>query len=125
MHLVRQITTFGAVGIAATVTHVVTAWLLIATASCDPYLANLFGTFSAFAVSFGGNAGFTFQTDRRLWSSARRYMLVSLFSLAATTAILTLTERMGLPIYIYVIAVLAVVPPATFVLAKHWAFHPA
>lgn len=125
MRFVRQIVTFGAVGIAATVTHVTTAWVSIATANCDPYLANLFGALAAFAVSFGGNASFTFQTDRRLWSSARRYLLVSLFSLAATTAILIVTEQLGLPTYAYVIGVLAVVPPATFVLAKHWAFHPA
>jgi putative flippase GtrA len=125
MGLVRQIMSFGAVGVAATVTHVAIAWLLIVLANCDPYVANLFGTLVAFAVSFGGNVGFTFQSDRKLWSSARRYLLVSSLSLVTTTTILMIVERTGLPTYVYVIGVLAFVPPTTFVLAKHWAFHPA
>lgn len=99
--------------------------MLIDLLECNPYLANLLGTCAAFVVSFLGNAGFTFHTDRPLWNCARRYLCVSLFSLVTTSAILTLVELNRLPTYIYVLGAFAAVPPTTFLLAKFWAFTPA
>jgi putative flippase GtrA len=122
VNLFRQALSFGAVGICATLAHISLAWLLIDLAACNPYSANLFGTCAAFVVSFLGNAGFTFRTDRSFWDSARRYLCVSLFSLAATSGILALIELNGLPTYIYAAAVFVVIPPASFLLAKLWAF---
>lgn len=112
------------VGIVATAAHVAIAWILIELASCDPYLANLLGACTAFTVSFGGNAAFTFHTGSKLWKCACRYLLVSLFSLAMTSAVLLFVEQAGLPTYVYVLGVLVIVPPSTFLLAKLWAFGP-
>lgn len=122
MNLARQALSFGAVGMLATLTHVALAWGLIEGAGAVPLVANLLGGCAAFAVSFCGNASVTFRTDRSLWSCARRYALVSLFSLAVTSAILLVVETNGLPTYVYVLVVIVTLPPTTFLLAKLWAF---
>jgi putative flippase GtrA len=124
VRLFRQILSFGLVGVAATFAHVALAWLLIDAAALNPYFANFLGACAAFGVSFFGNAGWTFDTDRPLWSSARRYIFVTLTSFVMTSAILAVTRHYGWPTYIYVGLVLALVPVTTFLLAKLWAFSP-
>lgn len=125
MKLIRQLFSFGLVGAAATLSHVGVAWLLIEGMAINDYLANAVGACAAFMVSFLGNANFTFITDRSFWSSVRRYVWVSLLSLILTSIILALTRHYGLSTFAYVAAVLVTVPPATFFLAKLWAFSPA
>lgn len=124
MKLLRQLLSFGLVGVTATLSHVGVAWLLIESEAINAYLANALGACAAFVVSFLGNANFTFITDRGFWSSARRYVWVSLLSLLLTSIILALTKHYGLSSFAYVAAVLVTVPPATFFLAKLWAFSP-
>lgn len=124
MKLLRQMFSFGLVGVAATLSHVGVAWLLIEIVAINAYLANAIGACVAFAVSFLGNANFTFVTDRSFWSSTRRYVWVSLLSLMLTSIILALTKHYSLSTFAYVAAVLVTVPPATFLLAKLWAFSP-
>lgn len=118
----RQAFSFGGVGTLATLAHVTLSWTLIREASWDPYISNLLGTCVAFLISFVGNAFLTFSTNRSLWSCALRYVFVSLSSLVMTSSILAFVENIGLPIYVYVLIVLATVPPTTFFLAKLWAF---
>jgi len=122
MSILRQVLSFGMVGVFATLTHVFLTWLFIDAGWITPYTANLLGTGAAFSISFFGNASLTFRTDRGFWQCAQRYLLVSLFSFAMTSAILALVEHMGLPTYIYVLGVLATIPPMTFLFAKFWAF---
>ena len=125
MKLIRQLFSFGVVGVAATLSHVGVAWLLIEGIAINAYLANTMGACVALIVSFLGNASFTFSTNRSFWSSAGRYVWVSLLSLTLTSIILALTRHYGLSTVAYVIAVLITVPPATFFLAQLWAFSPA
>jgi len=120
--LLRQIAAFGFVGTGATLLHVGVAWLLIDRAALDGFLANGCGAAAAFVFSYLGNARITFASRRGLWNGAARYLVVTLASLALSSAILALTQRSGLPTYAYAIAVVMVVPPATFLLAKFWAF---
>ena len=122
MKLLRQLFSFGVVGVAATFSHVGLAWLLIESVAINGYLANSLGGCAAFMVSFLGNANFTFSTNRSFWSIARRYVWVSLLSLMLTSIILALTKHYGLSTLTYVAAVLVSVPPATFFLAKLWAY---
>ena len=124
MAWLRQLVSFGLVGVLATFAHVATASLLIEGTGIDKYLANLCGAATAFALSFLGNARFTFATDRSLLSCARRYLGVTLISLALTSAILAFVGRNGWPTYAYALIVLFTVPPATFLLARLWAFQP-
>ncbi len=118
----RQLVSFGAVGVCATLAHVALVWLLIGQGWLNPYFANLLGTCAAFAVSFLGNAGFTFRTNRLMRDCAGRYVFVSAASFVMTSGILALVRHNGWPTYAYVLIVLGTVPPATFLLAKLWAF---
>ncbi|KPF93952.1 hypothetical protein IP81_00220 [Novosphingobium sp. AAP83] len=120
--LIRQLVSFGAVGVGATLAHVALVWLLIGQGWLNPYFANLLGTCAAFSVSFVGNAGLTFGTNRLLRDCARRYVFVSAASFIMTSGILALVRHNGWPTYAYVLIVLCTVPPATFLLAKLWAF---
>jgi len=120
--ILRQLVSFGAVGVCATLAHVALVWLLIDQGWMNPYFDNLLGTCAAFAVSFFGNAGLTFRTNRLLCDCARRYVFVSAASFVMTSGILALVRHNGWPNYAYVLIVLCTVPPATFLLAKLWAF---
>jgi putative flippase GtrA len=122
MLLLRQLASFGVVGICATLTHVGVAWVLIEQAQIDGFLANACGAAAAFPVSYLGNAKVTFASGRGLLNGATRYAAVTLVSLVLSSVILALCERAGLPTYAYVLLVVIVVPPTTFLLAKFWAF---
>lgn len=122
VRLLRQIASFGAVGICATLVHVGLAWWLIERAAMGEFAANACGAAAAFGVSYLGNARITFLSERGLWEGAARYLAVTLTSLALTSAILAVTQMAGWPIYAYALIVVLTVPPATFVLAKFWAF---
>lgn len=121
MTILRQATSFGLVGVCATLTHVGAAWSLIASGS-DPYLANCVGAALAFLVSFYGNARFSFAVRSRLSLHALRYAGVSGASLILTTLELHIVRHLGLPTFVYAAVVLATVPPTTFFLARSWAF---
>lgn len=118
----RQIAAFGVVGICATLIHVGAAWLLIEQAAVGGMLANACGAAAAFGVSYLGNARITFLSERGLWEGAARYLAVTLVSFVLSSAILALTQQNGWPTYAYAVIVVTTVPPATFVLAKFWAF---
>lgn len=124
MILLRQIVSFAAVGVSATVTHVAFAWLLIENTILDPYLCNLCGACAAFAISMLGNWALTFRTNRSLLDCAQRYAVVSIVSFVITTAILLFVRYNSWPFSVYALIVLITVPPTTFVLAKLWAFRP-
>lgn len=124
MRLMRQIASFGMVGICATLIHVVVASLLIELIGMNGFIANASGAVSAFCVSYLGNARLTFAAKRTMASGAMRYVVVTLASLVLTSAILALTQRAGLSTFFYAVIVVIVVPPTTFLLAKFWAFQP-
>lgn len=124
MIVLRQLVSFGAIGTLATLTHVSCTWVLIESLKLDPYASNAMGACIAFAISMLGNYMLTFSTDRSLVNCARRYAVVSLGSLMMTSGILAFVRRNTLPTEVYVLLVLILVPPATFLLAKFWAFHP-
>ncbi|MEQ5788891.1 GtrA family protein [Erythrobacter sp. NFXS35] len=122
MALLRQVASFGAVGICATLVHVALAWTLIERVMLDGLLANACGAAAAFSVSYLGNARITFRSGRGLSGRPVRYLAVTLVSLALSSAILSLVEHAGLPTYAYAVIVVLTVPPTTFLLAKFWAF---
>lgn len=124
MMILRQLLSFGAIGIIATLTHVSCTWVLIESVKLNPFASNTVGALTAFAISMFGNYALTFPTDRSLVNCARRYIVVSLGSLVMTSAILLFVRRYIMPTEVYVLLVLILVPPATFLLAKFWAFRP-
>jgi putative flippase GtrA len=122
--LLRQLATFGAVGIAATLTHVTVAWAVFAGLGHPVLVANLVGAFAAFFVSFLGSARFTFRTRRPLHRSAPRYAVLTLVSFGLASAIMAFVESRALSGLVYAAAVLCVVPPTNFAIARLWVFPP-
>ncbi|MBX7457686.1 GtrA family protein [Qipengyuania sp. 1NDH17] len=122
MRLVRQLLSFGSVGMLATLAHVAVAYALLTATSINPYAANLAGFLSAVGISFVGNARVTFAYSEAWWPALARFAVVSLTSLGLTTAILAVVEARALPHWTYVLATLAIVPPLTFLLSKFWVF---
>lgn len=120
--MLRQLVSFGAVGIAATLTHVAVAWAMFAQAGQPVLVANLLGAFAAFFVSFLGHARFTFRTRRPLHRSAPRYAVLTMVSFGLTSAIMTFVESRALSGLVYAVAVLCVVPPTSFAIARLWVF---
>lgn len=124
VRLLRQLAAFGAVGVCATLVHVALASALIEWAGVEGFAANACGAAAAFSISYLGNARITFASERRLLDGAIRYLAVTLVSLALSSAVLAVTQHNGLPTYAYALIVVLTVPPATFLLAKFWAFQP-
>lgn len=122
MQLVRQLLSFGTVGMVATVVHVALAFLLMTQTATNPYFANLAGFLAAFGISFFGNARLTFRYSGALGGPMMRFLAISFASLALTSAITALVEAQGLPRWTYVVLTLVIVPPITFVIAKFWVF---
>lgn len=116
---------FGAIGTAATLTHVAIAWFAYSSSNMHAGLANLLGAIAAFVVSFYGNRSLTFKSSRPVLSSVWRYMFISLVSYLLATAIMLTIETLGLPTYLFACLVILTVPPITFILAKFWAFSGA
>lgn len=121
---VREIVSFGAVGILATATHIAIAWFMYDGVGLHGAIANLFGSIAAFFVSFLLNATATFRTTRPVASAGIRYLVVSIVSYLLCTGILLVVERLELATFLFAVAVLLVVPPTTFFLVKFWVFVP-
>ena len=123
--LIRQIAFFGLVGIAATLTHVSVAWITFERLESPPPIANLFGAGAAFFVSFLGNALITFHSNKPVFHSATRYLVITLASYLLTSGIMALVVSRGWSGTVYAALVLAIVPPTSFILARFWVFAPA
>lgn len=120
--LIRQIFTFGIVGVAATVTHYVVALLLTDVAALSVLLANILGYCSAVSISIFGHSAFTY-CKKITPTVVRRFVVVSLSALAASEGVLFLLvsvfdvhHRVALAI------VVAIIPVVSFFLNKFWVY---
>lgn len=122
--IVLQIASFGIVGLIATITHIMIAWTASSALGTHFALSNLIGAIAGFVLSFFGNACVTFRTPQSLIRSAPRYFLLMIVSFILTSAIMAFVESHDLPLSLYALMVLCVVPPTSFLLAKLWVFAP-
>ncbi len=122
MQLVRQLTLFGIVGVAATLIHVGVASVLLVSTTIDPYVSNVVGAGCAMTVSFFGNARLTFLYEGRVTAAILRFLAQTGLSLALTTLILYFVEENAYPVWTYALLVTAIVPPISFLVAKSWVF---
>jgi len=122
--VLRQLASFGAIGIVATLVHVTAAYLLQAWFDANPYLANLIGFLLAFGISFAGNARLTFYYQGAISAAFVRFLALSSVSLIMTTLWMAWVVRNGLPMSLYVLVVVLTVPPVTYLLARFWVFAP-
>lgn len=123
MKALREVSAFVVVGFLATVTHYAVGVTVFY--ALDWGLGVLTVNFVAFSVAFlvtyFGNAIFVFPGTRLGPRSFLRFLAVSLVSLALNQGIVyVLVDLAGIPYWQALIAVLLVVPPATFLSLKFW-----
>ena len=119
----RQAARFGIVGIAATVTHVAIAWCANHLAGLVPYLANSLGFGIAFAVSYLGHFYWTFRRRDGHLKAQVRFAVVAGTGFALNNVIIWVTvDRLGLSFDLALVLIVLLVPPATWLLSRLWAF---
>ena len=120
--LIGQITRFACVGVAATLTHVVVALAVTWAFGFPPLLANFIGFCVAVFVSFWGHLRVTFRVANPQRRHLFRFTILSLVSLAVSTAITAAMTALGASMTMAMFAVGVVVPLASFLAARLWAF---
>lgn len=131
VRVAMQFIKFGAVGGAATLTHVGSFTLGIELFDLQPLMSNLAAFCVAFGVSFVGHFCWTFhdqtmikkQNSRLPWRALLRFLMVAITGLVLNSlAVFLVVNQLGLP-YGYACALmLTAVPLCTFILSKFWAF---
>jgi putative flippase GtrA len=116
---------FAAVGLAATAAHAGVALAAATTLGLAPLLANLAGYLAAVTLSYGGHARLTFGGRGGHARRAPRFAAVSLGGLALSAAITVLVcEALGGSFLLAMACVTLVVPAASFLANRRWAFAP-
>lgn len=112
---------FAIVGVAATATHVVVAWLALRALDLDPAPANGLAFVTANALSYAGNTAWSFQA-RPAPRNGARFVLVSLAAMAATMAIAAAVRSAGGHDALGIALVVLLVPPATYLAHRHFTY---
>lgn len=120
---VHEILRFGVVGLAASITHVMVALLLIERAGVPLLWANGLAFSVAVFVSYFGNHAWTFRRTAHHSRHFPRFLAIALGGLALNQAIVFFAvEIAGIPYLYAILIVVIVVPGLSFVLSKCWAF---
>lgn len=123
--MIGQLVRFGIVGVSAVCVH----WLVVATLvpalDLHPLVANVFGSLSAFQVSYWGHRIWTFRArslDHR--QTLPRFIIVACASFSINeTLYFLLLHYTCLDYRIALFIILGSVASITFVLSRQWAFH--
>ncbi len=120
--MLRQLTSFGVVGLMATATHVSVGLGLHHGLGVAPLLANLVAFTVALCVSFLGQTRLTFPGAKADGTAFARFTLVAVSGLALNQAIVwVVTSALGRPYWVALLIIIATVPWITFLLLKLWA----
>jgi putative flippase GtrA len=119
----REIATFGVIGVVATTTHAAIALFMNQHLGIAPFTANFLAYCCAFSVSYFGNARFTFGRPAFRGRQFLKFVSISLLGLALSQALTFLcTGVLGLPYTLALIPIVTLVPILSFVLSKAYAF---
>ena len=121
-----EIGRFASVGLLATLVHVCAAFSAKAGLGVAPQAANLFGFCASVLISYFGHRSFTFRVASNHAVHFPRFVTLALLGLlVSSTTTYFVTTYFGLP-FAYAMGLVALlVPAATFVGAKFWAFAEA
>lgn len=115
---------YGLVGVVNTAVHAGIVIALMETLVPPAYIANGIAFMFANVISYCLNSRFTFLAPISL-KGYRKFLLVSLLSLALTLTITSLTGYVGLHYGFGLVLVIFVVPVLNYLVMKMWAFGPA
>lgn len=114
---------FGLVGVANTMVHAGIVIALMEALAPPAFLANGVAFVFANLMSYSLNSRFTFKIPVS-FLGYRRFLLVSLVSLALTLLITLVVEYLGWHYGVGLIMVILVVPVLNYMFMKVWAFAP-
>ena len=120
----HQFMRFALVGVANTLAHGLVVVALMEVLKPPAALANGVAFVFANLMSYALNSRFTFKAPMS-FAGYRRFLLVSLVSLALTLLITSGVEYAGLHYGIGLLMVIFVVPVLNYLVMKVWAFAPA
>ena len=121
--VVRELNVFIVVGVAATACNYVAALAAQRFAHLGPLSAGRVGYLASVAISYFGNSVLTFRRPPLHGPQFVRFMTISLGGLALNLGLVFAgTHLMSRPLWQAEIPVAILVPAATFVMAKFWAF---
>jgi putative flippase GtrA len=120
----RALLVFGAIGVANTLLHSGTVIALVEGALAGPVPANVAGFIVANTCSFFANCRFTFLQPPS-WSRYRKFLAVSLLSLALTIGLSALAQAMHWHYLVGLLLVLLCGPVLTYALHKAVTFRHA
>ena len=118
----RRITRFGIVGVAALLTHMAVAYLVLERLTGSAYAASLLGFLVAFCVSFLGHHHFTFAEGQGYAKTLPRFLAVAVSGFLASLVVLNAVAAYGLPKTVSLMLSILVIPALTYVAARLWAF---
>ncbi len=119
----RSLLVFGAIGVVNTLLHTLAVVTLVESALMKPVAANVAGFVLANCFSFFANCRFAFR-QAPSWSRYRRFLGVSLLSLALTVGLSGLAEAMRWHYLVGLLLVLLFGPALSYVLHKTLSFRP-
>ena len=119
--LVRQGLRFGVTGAFITALHVLIAVLLIESFAFSPPVANGVAFTVATCVSYLVNSVWSFSSSLAL-HGLLKFFSVSVVGLALSVGISFFIDRAGYSYWLGLACVIAVVPPATFLLHRLWTY---
>ena len=121
--VVREINWFAVVGVAATALNYGAAMGAQQLLRLGPLSAGMAGYAAAVGVSYFGNSLLTFRRPAIHGPQFARFAAISLVGLAINLGLVFFGSHvMGWPLWQALIPVVLIVPAATFVMSKFWAF---
>ncbi|MDT4844110.1 GtrA-like protein [compost metagenome] len=116
--LVRQVGSFGIVGLLATGVHFI-VFSILSGFEIDPIQSNVVAFCCAVPVSFYGNRSLTFKADGKV----ARFIVMSLIGLGMNHANVWLVTRyLELPWTLALPGMLLAVPAFSFIVSKFWVY---
>lgn len=120
---------FAAVGIAASIVHLIAAIILIERFETAAWLANILAFGCAMPVSYAGHSGLTFSASRygrdqsMTWQSARRFLITAFAGFSVNQlSIVILVSLLGLPHRPVLFVTIFGVAGGLYLASKFWAF---
>ena len=123
MIMLRQLSRFAGVGVAATLVHITMAILAEAVIGLPAQAANLVGFATAVGVSYFGHLHFTFGVVPDHATHGARFVVVAISGLLTSSAITwAVHEQIGVPFAPTMVIVATSVPAVSFLLMRFWVF---
>ncbi len=120
---VVQILRFGMIGVAATLTHLVSALVLNEVLGVSVIWSNFTAFLIAWPISYMGNFFWTFETSATHLKSMPRFVITSLTGLSVSQLIVWFVAGvMGQGLRIALVPALIIVPALSFLMSRYWVF---